>query len=68
MALIHKLSKKAARVILEVASVACFQTLVLIFIYPEFRSWVAALLFTVFLMTALVLVFEFFYDDPNKDE
>ena len=62
------MQKKTAKRIIEYCVVAFFQTMLLITLNPELRMWPAALVATVTLVTALVLVFEYFYDDPVKDD
>ncbi len=57
--------KKTARHIIEWCVAVFLQTLLFVTFFPAFMHWVAALAASVSLVTALVLVFEHFYDDPS---
>jgi len=68
MALIHLLTKKTAKKVVEYCCVAFFQAMILVLIFPEFRSPFAALIVTVSLVTGLVVAFEFFWKPPEESD
>lgn len=54
-----------ARRVVEIASVIFLETLILVVFYPELRNPPAALVATVSLVTALVVLFDNFYKTPS---
>jgi len=59
------MKKGTARKVVEYSCAAFFQTVLMVIIWPEFIGAVSAFIATVSLVTALVVVFDHFYDDPS---
>lgn len=62
------LLKKIAQKIAEYSAIAFVQTMILVCIFPSFRAPIAAFAAVIFLVLYWMLTFEYFYDDPSKDE